>query len=82
MGKNRFIGSRNHLFSLNDVVCVAAQAIGHTTPLALKVQNNHGGQKRKNSMDVDFRLFETREENISRSRFLLVWFLQGYQVSR
>jgi hypothetical protein len=28
-------------------VCVAAQAIGHTTPLALKVQNNHGGQKRK-----------------------------------
>jgi hypothetical protein len=26
---------------------VAAQAIGHTTPLALKVQNNHGGQKRK-----------------------------------
>jgi hypothetical protein len=54
---------------------VAAQAIGHTTPLALKVQNNHGGQKRKNSMDVDFRLFETWEENIS--RFLLVWFLQG-----
>lgn len=74
MGRNRFIGSRNHLFSswsccVRLPVCAAAQAIGHTLPwpkLRIIKQNWKGLEK----LNVIFRLFKMKTQTLYTKIFL------------